>query len=182
MMMEMVTWILTLGGTPLDIPDTDGDGQNNYLDLDSDNDTIPDNVEGQSTIGYVAPSGTDTDGDGLDNSYDINNGGTAIVAVNTDGVDTPDYLDLDSDNDTLFDIVEAGNGTADTDSDGETNGTTGANGLDDNYDDATAGDTFLDPNGALDDTQTDNFPDADLDVFLGGDVDYRDDTFNDVDG
>ena len=172
----------SLGGIPLVKVDTDGDGQFNYLDLDSDNDTIPDNVEGQSTVGYVAPSGLDTDLDGLDNSYDTNNGGTAIVVVNTDGVDTPDYLDLDSDNDTLFDIVEAGNGSEDTDSDGETNGVTGANGLDNIYDDAIAGDTYIDPNGALDNTQFDNFPDSDSDVLIGGDVDYRDATFNDNDG
>ena len=123
----------SLGGIPLVKVDTDGDGQFNYLDLDSDNDTIPDNVEGQSTVGYVAPSGLDTDLDGLDNTYDTNNGGTAIVVVNTDGVDTPDYLDLDSDNDTVFDIVEAGNGIEDTDSDGETNGAIGVNGLDNIY-------------------------------------------------
>ncbi|SHI61090.1 hypothetical protein SAMN05216261_1281, partial [Algibacter luteus] len=171
-----------LGGTPLIIEDTDGDGQLNYLDLDSDNDTIPDNVEGQSTVGYIAPSGVDTDNDGLDDNYDSSNGGTYINVVNTDGTDTPDYLDLDSDNDLLFDIDEAGNSVADTDSDGQTNGVTGANGLDDAYDDGTAGDTFADPNGILDNTQTDNFPDADADVFAGGDVDYRDNTFEDNDG
>ncbi|QCX37139.1 DUF11 domain-containing protein [Aureibaculum algae] len=170
-----------LGGTPLAIPDTDSDGLNNYIDLDSDNDTVPDNVEGQSTVGYIALAGIDTDGDGLDNNYDTNNGGATIVPVNTDGTGDPDYLDLDADDDSLFDIVEAGNGSADTDTDGKTNGTIGVNGLDDAYDDGTGGDTFIDPNGALDDTQSDNFPDADLDVLLGGDVDYRDISFNDND-
>ncbi|MBT8278411.1 MAG: gliding motility-associated C-terminal domain-containing protein, partial [Bacteroidia bacterium] len=138
--------------------------------------------EGQSTVGYVAPSGLDTDNDGLDDSYDITNGGSAIVVENTDGADFPDYLDRDSDNDALPDIVEVGHGADDTDADGQTNGVVGINGLDDSYDDGVAGDTFIDVNGALDDTQTDNFPDADGDVLLGGDVDYRDATFNDNDG
>lgn len=37
--------------------DTDGDGLINCFDLDSDNDGIPDNVEAQTTTGYIAPSG-----------------------------------------------------------------------------------------------------------------------------
>ena len=41
----------------------------------------------------------DFNGDGIDDAYDIHNGGTYITPVNTDGVDNPDYLDLDSDND-----------------------------------------------------------------------------------
>ncbi|MFC4721568.1 gliding motility-associated C-terminal domain-containing protein [Geojedonia litorea] len=171
-----------LGGTPLTIVDTDNDGQFNQLDLDSDNDTIPDNVEGQSTVDYIPPSELDSDNDGLDDSYDVNNSGTPIVVVNTDGTDTPDYLDLDSDNDTIFDIEEAGNETADTNADGQTDGVTGINGLDDNYDDLIQGDTFIDVNGALDNSQEDNFPDTDGDVLFGGDVDYRDATFNDFDG
>ena len=36
----------------------DGDTIPDYLDLDADNDGIPDNIEGQSTTGYVAPSGS----------------------------------------------------------------------------------------------------------------------------
>ncbi|RIA10382.1 gliding motility-associated-like protein [Flavobacteriaceae bacterium MAR_2010_72] len=171
-----------LGGTPLVVVDTDNDGQSNYLDLDSDNDTIPDNVEAQSTVNYSASSSLDTDGDGLDDTFDISNSGTPIIVVNTDGVDAPDYLDLDSDNDGIFDIIESGNGAADTNSDGTTNGATGTNGLDNNFDDTIAGDTFTDPNGILDDTQTDNFPDTDADVLIGGDLDYRDATFNDFDG
>ena len=170
----------SLGGIPLVVVDTDGDGKFNYVDLDSDNDTIPDNVEGQSTLGYLAPSGVDTDNDGLDNAYDTNNGGSAIVVVNTDGIDTPDYLDLDSDNDGIFDIVEAGNGIADTDiiPDGRTNRAVGNNGLDNLIDTI---DNFSDPNGIYNNPKV-NFPDNDGDVLIGGDVDYRDTTFNDNDG
>ena len=96
----------------------DSDLQCNFVDIDSDNDGIVDNSEAQSTAGYIAPSGSDTDSDGIDNAYDGNNGGTSIVPVNTDGADTPDYLDLDSDNDALADLIEGwdtdGNGTANT--------------------------------------------------------------------
>ena len=168
----------SLGGIPLVVMDTDGDGKFNYLDLDSDNDTVPDNVEGQSTQGYIAPSGVDTDKDGLDNSYDTDIGGLAIFVVNSDGVDTPDYLDLDSDNDSAFDIVEAGNGVLDTDTDGRTNNAVGINGLDDSIDTT---DDYSDPNGVYNNPKAD-FPDNDGDVLIGGDVDYRDNTFTDTDG
>ncbi|MGO4913402.1 cadherin-like domain-containing protein, partial [Leeuwenhoekiella sp. W20_SRS_FM14] len=167
-------------GIPLPVPDTDGDGFPDYLDLDSDDDTIPDNVEGQSTLGYRPRLEVDSDKDGLDDAYDsTDNVGIPIIPVNTDGTDVPDYLDLDSDNDFLFDIVEAGNATADTDNDGQTNTAVGNNGLDNNFDNA---DTYVDVNGILDDTQADNFPDEDADVNTGGDVDYRDIQDTDGDG
>ena len=51
------------------VRDTDGDGVFDRLDLDSDNDGIADNIEAQTTAGYVAPSGVDADGDGLDDAY-----------------------------------------------------------------------------------------------------------------
>ncbi|HYF69494.1 MAG TPA: tandem-95 repeat protein, partial [Ohtaekwangia sp.] len=98
------------GSIPLTISDTDGDNRRNYLDLDSDNDGIPDNVEAQPTLGYVAPVNADTDGDGIANPYDA----TPVAIMNTDGADLPDYLDTDSDNDGISDAIE-GN---DSDSDG----------------------------------------------------------------
>lgn len=80
------------------------DGLDDYLDIDSDEDGITDNVEGQTTTGRINPSNSDTDGDGWDNSYDPDNGGTAIVPTNTDATFTisdtePDYRDIDADND-----------------------------------------------------------------------------------
>ncbi len=72
---------------PLVINDTDGDGTFDYIDLDSDNDGIPDSVE---------------------NMYALNNG-------DTDGDGFPDYQDLDSDNDGINDIEEAGGIDADHD-------------------------------------------------------------------
>ena len=77
--------------------DFDSDGLANSLDIDSDNDGIPDNVEAQAeSASYVAPTGLDTDDDGLDNAYDSDNGGTAITIANTDLAGNPDYIENDS--------------------------------------------------------------------------------------
>ena len=104
---------------PLAIRSTDGDGKPDYLDIDSDNDGIPDNIEGQSTAGYLLPSLTDTDGDGLSNTYDniVGFGGSGIFVYDNDMDGTPDYRDLDSDGDGQPDRVEGNdfnmNGIAD---------------------------------------------------------------------
>jgi hypothetical protein len=104
-----------LDGTDLDsdndgIPDSvegtvdaDGDGIGNHFDLDSDGDGIPDNIEAQTTAGYQAPSGVDADKNGIDDIY-----GTGLIPVNTEGTDTADYLDADSDNSGATDTLEAG--------------------------------------------------------------------------
>ncbi|MBL0145749.1 MAG: T9SS type A sorting domain-containing protein [Chitinophagaceae bacterium] len=106
---------------------TDGRGNPNYLDIDSDDDGIPDQIEGQTTAnplpaGYMMPLGTDADGDGLDTRWDnrpLLFGGTGIVPVNIDGDPLPDYIDLDTDSDGQPDIVEGNdfnmNGIADDD-------------------------------------------------------------------
>jgi hypothetical protein len=102
--------------------DSDGDGRPDFLDIDSDDDGIPDNVEAQPTIGYRAPLGVDDDQDGMDDAYA---GQGLLLPVNTDGVDLPDYLDEDADNDGVYDLAEAGRGLfqgADTDGDGLDNG------------------------------------------------------------
>ncbi|MFM7022505.1 MAG: beta strand repeat-containing protein, partial [Flavobacteriales bacterium] len=116
---------------------TDSNGKANYIDIDSDNDGIVDNIEGQSTAGYIAPAGSDTDSDGLNDAYDatIGFGGAGLSPVNTDGADTQDYVDLNADNDADNDALEGwdtdNNGTSETtpagaDADGD--------GLDDAYD------------------------------------------------
>lgn len=61
--------------------DPDNDGDPNYRDLDSDNDTIPDSVEAGDNDLETEPRDTDDDGD-------------------------PDFLDRDSDNDGLRDAWE----------------------------------------------------------------------------
>lgn len=90
------------------LPDTDGSGRVNPYDIDADDDGIPDNVEGQTTLGYLLPAGTDSDGDGLDNSYDnmVGVGGSGIHPVDTDADTVPDYLDGDTDGDGVVDILE----------------------------------------------------------------------------
>ncbi len=108
---------------PLTFTNTDGSGGPNYLDIDADNDGIVDNIEGQATATYIAPTGLDTDRDGIDNAYDNvpgtfgGNPNNGIIPVNTDGADTPDYTDLDTDNDGKPDTLEGwdanGNGTID---------------------------------------------------------------------
>jgi outer membrane protein OmpA-like peptidoglycan-associated protein len=100
--------------------DSDGDGNANYLDIDADNDGIPDTVE--ADLDVLA----DADGDQINDVYDVdvtvgtdgNGDGVddAISPTNTDADAAPDYLDLDSDNDSLLDVVEAGG--ADTDANG----------------------------------------------------------------
>ncbi len=134
----------TLAALPsLTIPNTDGTGGANPYDIDSDDDGIPDNVEGLTTIGYLLPAGTDTDLDGIDNSYDNFNGfgGDGIHPVDTD-VDTQrDYLDSDTDSDGLIDRVEGNdfnfNGQPD-DNVTLTGIDTDSDGLDDRFDNNNA--------------------------------------------
>jgi len=92
----------------LTIPNTDGTGRTNPFDIDSDDDGIPDNVEGMSTIAYILPGTIDTDNDGIINTYDnfAGFGGDGIHPVDKDGDSVPDYLDSDTDNDGLIDRIE----------------------------------------------------------------------------
>lgn len=93
--------------TPEGTRDTDGDGQPDFQDLDSDNDGIADIVEVQ---------GEDANHDfRIDNFVDLNNNGLSdelevlpFELVDTDGDLVPDFLDLDSDNDGLSDLLESG--------------------------------------------------------------------------
>ncbi|MCC7526559.1 MAG: T9SS type A sorting domain-containing protein [Chitinophagaceae bacterium] len=125
-------WSDTVDGLPaLNFPNNDADSYPDCRDIDSDDDGLTDNVEGQTTAGYQLPSGSDTDADGIDDVYDNNDGlfagnaNNGISPNNHDGADTPDYIDTDSDNDTANDLKE-GTGdinatlsnTTDTDGDG----------------------------------------------------------------
>ena len=112
------------------VPDVDGDGVSDHLDLDSDNDGITDNIEAQTTDEYIAPSGVggtvafiDTNNDGLDDNYDAGivaggvHTGVGLTPVNTDaglenGDDAADYQDTDADNDNIDDAAENGLGAA----------------------------------------------------------------------
>ena len=102
-------WSVTVSGMPsLNIRYTDTDPYPDYLDIDSDDDGIPDNIEGQSTAGYKLPTLTDADGDGLMTPYDnvVGFGGSGIYVYDHDADGTPDYRDLDTDGDAQPDIVE----------------------------------------------------------------------------
>ncbi len=106
--------------------DFDGDGVFDQYDLDSDNDGILDNIE-LSSQNYIPRSNIDLNLNGLDDTYDNN-----FVASNSDLDLTPDYLDLDSDNDSVFDLIESGCTATDANHDGIIDGNAtlfGANGL-----------------------------------------------------
>lgn len=115
-------WSTTVSAMPsLNLINTDGVGNPDYLDIDSDDDGIPDNIEGMSTLGYLLPTTTDADGDGLMSPYDNISGfgGSGIFVYDHDSDGIPDYRDLDTDGDGAPDIVEGNdwnlNGSADED-------------------------------------------------------------------
>ncbi|AWG21595.1 hypothetical protein FFWV33_08645 [Flavobacterium faecale] len=98
--------------------DRDNDGIADVFDLDADNDGIEDVIEvglGNLTngTGRIDVPWVDNNNNGLHDSAD----GTAALPLPTldsDGDGVPNYLDLDSDNDSLFDVDEsyAGNTNA----------------------------------------------------------------------
>ena len=114
---------------------TDADAAPDFLDRDSDADGILDQVEAQTTAGFIAAAGADSDGDGIDNAYDATTGGTFITPVNTDGDLLPDFYDLDTDGDGVTDLIEGNdanmNGIADATPSGLDND---ADGLDNTFD------------------------------------------------
>ncbi|MDG1398037.1 MAG: gliding motility-associated C-terminal domain-containing protein [Polaribacter sp.] len=144
--------------------DTDNDGISDDIDIDDDNDTIPDLLEHNG----LDPLG-DTDSDFIPNYRDTDFG----VDLNTDGIvdvfdfdkdGVPNHFDLDSENDGIFDIVEAGNIELDTDNNGRTNNNVGANGLDNSLesnDSSFASITYILPN--TDNNGNSNFLDIDAD-------------------
>ncbi len=128
-------WSLNVKGITtgtLTLTNTDAHGQPDYLDIDSDNDGITDNIEAMSTSAYLESTDTDTDADGLVDAYDGSTGtygGTALTPYDHDGDGTPDYKDTDTDNDGVPDRNEGDrnysaitqatiNASADTDGDG----------------------------------------------------------------
>ncbi|MEM6317523.1 MAG: gliding motility-associated C-terminal domain-containing protein [Bacteroidota bacterium] len=142
-----------IGDCSQPVVDTDGDGVPDFVDLDDDNDGITDfseycNPEGDYVClpGGVNPSG-DADNDNIpnyaDNSdpsinndcQDANKDGICDVLnarYDTDGDGIPDHLDLDSDNDGITDLVEAGHAQMDANGDGVIDGDAsffGQNGL-----------------------------------------------------
>ena len=164
------------GITKAELINTDGALTNSdtipdYLDIDSDNDGIPDNIEAQTTLTYIAPNGV-TKGNGMDSAYSFNdsfaNTGLSSSLVNTDGDTEPDYRDTDSDGDATNDDAEGLTSSpafTGTDTDGD--------GLDDGYEHGSTNDGFI-INDGITDPKTAGLIDVDVDVSIGGDLDYRD--------
>lgn len=111
--------------------DNDSDGYPDIVDLDADNDGIPDIVEaGFKTLSNNKSrmvGQTDANGNGMADAVDSFISGGTYTLPDTDGDGVKDFIDLDSDNDTLFDIDEANtdsfnayyNGDGDVDGDGK---------------------------------------------------------------
>ncbi|MGD1843946.1 MAG: T9SS type A sorting domain-containing protein [Salibacteraceae bacterium] len=100
-------WFSTTFGTDCD---SDNDGISNHLDLDSDNDGIPDIIEngGLDANGDgLVDNATDTDDDGYADTFDSDNGGTALVIVDTDADGIINSSDIDSDGDGIIDLIES---------------------------------------------------------------------------
>uniref|UniRef100_UPI003F6B1812 IgGFc-binding protein n=1 Tax=Polaribacter sp. TaxID=1920175 RepID=UPI003F6B1812 len=154
--------------------DTDGDGIEDALDLDSDNDGIPDILEafGQE----VSLSGTDANQDGLDDFFTT----TDNLDIDSDGI--PNYIDIDSDNDGIFDSTEAGH-NLDTDFDGiidNANALVGINGLVDSLE-TTADAKVLSLNYVVRNTDGDLEPDfTELDADNDNCFDTNEAGFTDV--
>jgi gliding motility-associated-like protein len=104
--------------------DSDGDGVFDDYDLDSDNDGIPDNIEANG-LNVISPSGQFSEF-GVDLAF---NNGNGVTPIDSDSDDVLDYLDLDSDNDGIFDLNEANHNAIDANNDGVIDGSVGANGM-----------------------------------------------------
>ncbi len=87
--------------------DYDGDGVKDIDDLDDDNDGIPDTVESNSNDPTA-----DADGDGTPNYQDADfctlNTFSICSDLDMDNDGIPNHLDLDSDGDGCYDVLEAG--------------------------------------------------------------------------
>ena len=114
-------------GSPEHPRDCDKDGVPDYMSVDSDGDTIPDQHEGQHRASqYLARYSKDSDENGIPDSVECHGtpdeNGLMTVCVDTDGDTIPDYRSLDNDGDVLSDMYEKEIGTdpdnADTDGDG----------------------------------------------------------------
>jgi len=126
-------------GIGLGLWDLDGDGIPNFLDLDSDNDGIPDVIEvfgvdnnNDGMLDFIGSfAANDTDGDGFLNSVDgdadgngtieningpllktgptsANGRASSYTYKNMDADSKPNPYDLDSDGDSIADVIEAG--------------------------------------------------------------------------
>lgn len=156
--------------------DSDGDSIVDRRDLDTDNDGLPDLIEAR---------GVDIDGDGRidgfsDSNFDGLDDGVANAspgAIDTDGDSIADFRDLDSDQDSLSDLLETRGASLDSNNDGVLDSYTDANG--DGYDDALATQPLelLDPDrdGLPNHVDSDSDNDGKTDLEEVGGVDQNND-------
>jgi len=113
------------------LTDSDQDGLPDVYDLDSDNDGIGGIVEdgwsalsnGKDRMDLSGGTWIDTNGNGWHDTTEAYY--ASHPPANFDGDAVPNYIDLDSDNDAVFDVDEAGflNGDGDVNCDGKGEGT-----------------------------------------------------------
>jgi putative surface-exposed virulence protein len=141
--------------------DTDNDDVADVFDLDSDNDGIPDVVEaglGDYSEGTATLTGCGTWVDANANGmHDLMEG---HVALDSDGDGTPNYLDLDSDNDTVFDVDESGAGNSADSNYQNGDGDITGDGVGDGADTDGVRETDIDSDGILE-----YYPDGILDLY-----------------
>jgi len=170
-----------VNGASNDLLDTDADGVVDNRDLDSDNDGLVDLLEAR---------GTDVDGDGrIDEFDDVNGDGaddglqrTTAVLIDTDGDRSPDYRDLDSDQDSLSDLLETQGSAVDLDNDGVLDSFVDGNedGLDDNLAANPVRERDTDQDGIPDQVDLDSDGDGFSDLVEAGGVDIDNDGTVDV--
>ncbi|MGB0870824.1 MAG: beta strand repeat-containing protein, partial [Flavobacteriales bacterium] len=89
--------------------DNDSDGIPNHLDLDSDNDGISDVIENNGTDINNDGLADDADGNSSNNNGIPSSAGSGLAIVNSIETTSPNYINLDSDNDGCSDANEAYN-------------------------------------------------------------------------
>jgi len=164
--------------------DIDLDGVADAMDLDNDNDGVPDVVElgyadndkDASTLFDPVATWSDLNFNGAHDAFE------ALTPRDTDGDGAPDYLDLDSDNDGIFDNVEYDNkGDIDVSGDALAVGSDVAigNPADEQDGDGILGIMDLNDDGVGSDFGSTSYPDP-IDTDGDGTPDYLDPFSNDA--
>jgi len=135
------------------IPNTDLNGNPDFIDIDADGDGIVDNIEAQATDNYITINNIFSES-GIDTAYP-----NGITPVDTEGDSDFDYVDTNSDNDIRDDIIEGW----DVNSDGfaetvASNSDADNDGLDDAFD---ANDNVVNPTNGQVPTDFPNFDNVD---------------------